>query len=270
MKNPSGLLGVTIIIIYFCISVLAILDITPYSQLEQNPGQRLQGPNLEHIMGTDLFGRDVTSRLMIGIKNSILISVISVLISGLSGTLLGIISAYVGGIWDTLIMRIMDVLFAFPAILLALLVVTVYGSGLGNTVLAIAVVYTPIFARVARGPALSVKKLEFVQSAFSIGTDRWRIIVFHILPNIMAPIITQCSLALSWALLTEAGLSFLGLGTQPPNASIGVMLNESRKLMEIAPWLLLFPGIAITLGVLGFNLLGDALRDTLDPRLVET
>ena len=141
MKNPSGLLGVTIIIIYFCISVLAILDITPYSQLEQNPGQRLQGPNLEHIMGTDLFGRDVTSRLMIGIKNSILISVISVLISGLSGTLLGIISAYVGGIWDTLIMRIMDVLFAFPAILLALLVVTVYGSGLGNTVLAIAVVY---------------------------------------------------------------------------------------------------------------------------------
>ena len=269
VRNPSGFVGVTILIIYLCISCLASLDFTPYSQLAQNPGQRLQEPSLEHLMGTDLFGRDVASRLMVGIKNSILIAGMSVLLSGFIGTFLGIISAYIGGLWDMLIMRIMDVFFAFPAILLALLVVAVLGSSLTNTVLAITVVYTPIFARVARGPALSVKNLEFVQSALSIGTDHWRIIVLHILPNIMAPIITQCSLALSWALLTEAGLSFLGLGTQPPNSSIGVMLNESRKLMEIAPWLLLYPGIAITLGVLGFNLLGDALRDTLDPRLVE-
>ena len=158
-------------------------------------------------------------------------------------------------------MRIMDIFFAFPAILLALLVVTILGRGLNKTIIAIAVVYTPIFARVARGPVLSVKEMEFVTAARSIGMKHDRIVFRHVLPNTLAPLIVQVSLALSWALLTEAGLSFLGLGTQPPEPSWGVMLSDSQGISEIAPWLMIYPGLSIMLGVLGFNLLGG-LRDT--------
>jgi peptide/nickel transport system permease protein len=164
-------------------------------------------------------------------------------------------------------MRIMDVFFAFPALLMALVVVSILGAGINTTVLAITIIYTPIFARVARGPVLSVKAMEFVTAARSIGVQSGGILWRYILPNTLAALIVQTSLALSWALLTEAALSFLGLGTQPPAASWGVMLSESRGLAENAPWLMLFPGAAIMLGVLGFNLLGDGLRDVLDPRL---
>jgi peptide/nickel transport system permease protein len=176
------------------------------------------------------------------------------------------IGGYAGGWLDNLIMRVMDLFFAFPAILLALSIVAALGPGLSNTVLAIAVVYTPIFARVARGPVLCTKAMEFVEAARSIGAGHGRILLRHILPGITAPLLVQVSLALSWAMLTEAGLSFLGLGTIPPDPSWGSMLSDSRRLMELAPWTTIFPGIAIMLGVLGFNLLGDGLRDVLDPR----
>jgi peptide/nickel transport system permease protein len=267
LSNRSGAVGLAIVAFYIVIAVCGTMGLTPYPSVEQHPRERLQAPSATYVMGTDLFGRDVTSRLIEGAGNSLRIAVLAVALSGTLGTLIGMISGYIGGIPDNVIMRTMDVFFAFPAILLALLVVAILGPGINTTVLAIAVVYTPIFARVARGPVLSVKAMDFILAAHCLGMPDTRILFHHILPNTLAPLIVQVSLALSWALLTEAGLSFLGLGTQPPQASWGVMLSESRGLAEMAPWLMFFPGLAIMLGVLGFNLLGDGLRDVLDPRL---
>ena len=267
LLNRSGAVGLLIIIFYVTVATVAALGYTPYSPIEQHRVDRLQAPGPDYILGTDLFGRDIASRLMDGAVNSLRVAITSVLISGIAGTVIGTVSAYIGGMVDNIIMRIMDVFFAFPAILLALLVVAVLGASLDNTILAIAIVYTPIFARVARGPVLSVKEMEFVLAARCLGMRDWRILARHILPNTLAPLIVQASLALSWSLLTEAALSFLGLGTQPPQSSWGVMLSNSRGLSEMAPWLMIFPSLAIMFGVLGFNLLGDGLRDVLDPRM---
>jgi len=267
LRNRSGALGLVIIVFYISIALMGAFGATPYPPTEQHRIDRLQGPSAEYRLGTDLFGRDMASRLIKGATNSLYVAFASVAISSLCGTLIGAGSAYVGGQFDNVIMRIMDVFFAFPAILLALLVVVVLGRGLDKTIIAIAVVYTPIFARVARGPILSVKEMEFVTAARCVGMRDVRILFLHVLPNTLAPLIVQVSLALSWALLTEAGLSFLGLGTQPPEPSWGVMLSDSQGISEIAPWLMIYPGLAIMLGVLGFNLLGDGLRDVLDPRL---
>lgn len=267
MRSRSGLLGLVIVVTYVTVAILGALGITPYSPTDQFPRDRMKGPSAEYRLGTDLFGRDMLSRLIKGATNSLYVALVAVAISSTAGTLIGTVSAYIGGRFDEIMMRVMDIFFAFPAILLALLVVTILGRGLNKTIIAIAVVYTPIFARVARGPVLSVKQMEFVTAARSIGMKHDRIVLRHVLPNTLAPLIVQVSLALSWALLTEAGLSFLGLGTQPPEPSWGVMLSDSQGISEIAPWLMIYPGLAIMLGVLGFNLLGDGLRDTLDPRL---
>lgn len=267
LRTASGAIGATIVALYLIVALMGALGLTPYSPLEQNRVDRLQGPSREHLMGTDILGRDVFSRIIKGGTNSLIVVSLSVLLACTIGTTIGVVSAYRGGLTDTLAMRVMDVFFAFPAILLALLVVTALGAGMRTTILAIALVYTPIFSRVARAPVLALKRTEFVEAANSIGMRRWRILVRHILPNAVAPIIVQISLALSWALLTEAGLSFLGLGTPPPEPSWGQMLAESTGIAEIAPWLLIAPGAAIILSVLGFNLLGDSLRDALDPRL---
>jgi peptide/nickel transport system permease protein len=247
-SNRSGAVGLAIVAFYVVIAICGTLGLTPYPSIQQHPRERLQGPSPQYVMGTDLFGRDVASRLMEGAGNSLRVAVLAVALSGTLGTLIGMT-------------------FAFPASLLALLVVAILGPGINTTVLAIAVVYTPIFARVARGPVLSVKAMDYILAARCLGLPGVRILFLHVLPNTLAPLIVQVSLALSWALLTEAGLSFLGLGTQPPQASWGVMLSESRGIAEMAPWLMFFPGLAIMLGVLGFNLLGDGLRDVLDPRL---
>ena len=228
---------------------------------------RLQPPNARYLLGTDEFGRDILSRLIQGARVSLRVAIASITGASVLGTALGVLSGYVGGNLDHVIMRVMDVFFAFPAILLALGIVAALGPGSDNAILAIAVVYTPIFARVARGPVLAIKEMEYVAAARAVGVPPGRMVLRHILPNAMAPIIVQISLGLSWAILTEAALSFLGLGTQPPEPSWGGMLSESRKLMELAPWMAVFPGAAIMLAVLGFNLLGDGLRDVLDPRL---
>ncbi|MGA2112490.1 MAG: ABC transporter permease [Anaerolineales bacterium] len=195
------------------------------------------------------------------------IALSSIAIALFFGTVLGMIAGYFGGAADSIIMRIMDMFFAFPSLLLALFIVTALGPGAGNTILAIALVYLPIFARVARAPVLTLKEREFVQAAVLIGARDSRILVRHILPNLLAPLIVTATLALSWAVLTEAGLSFLGLGTVPPNPSWGSMLSDSKTLMEFAPWTTIFPGLAILFCVLGFNFLGDGLRDVLDPRI---
>lgn len=267
LRSRSGALGLLLILFYITMAVIGLLGLTPYSPTEQHRLDRLQGPSSRYYLGTDMFGRDVFSRLIRGSTNSLYVAFFSVAISGSLGTLIGTTSAYLGGLYDNVMMRIMDVFFAFPAMLLALLVVVVLGRGLDKTILAIAVVYTPIFARVARGPVLAVKEMEFVTAARCLGMRHSRILLLHVLPNTLAPLLVQVSLALSWSLLTEAGLSFLGLGIQPPEPSWGVMLSESQGISEIAPWLMIYPGLAIMLGVLGFNLLGDGLRDVLDPRM---
>lgn len=267
LRNRSGLVGLTLVTAYIIIGLLGALAITPFPSLEQHTRDRLKPPSETYIMGTDLFGRDIASRLMEGAANSLRVALLSVSVATIFGTLLGTLAGYIGGLFENITMRVMDVFFALPALLLALVIVSVFGPGVNTTVLAIATVYTPIFARVARAPVLSVKEMEFVTAARCLGMRDARIIFQHILPNTLAPLIVQVSLALSWSLLTEAGLSFLGLGTQPPTPSWGVMLSESRGIAEIAPWLMIYPGLSIVLGVLGFNLLGDALRDVLDPRL---
>jgi peptide/nickel transport system permease protein len=268
--SAGGKIGIAIVGLYVLVALLGALGLTPYSPLEQHRIDRLQGPSRDYWMGTDVQGRDMASRIIKGGTNSLYVVLLSVSLATVSGTAIGVIAGYSGGFVDNVAMRVMDVFFAFPAILLALLVVTILGPGMNNTIVAIALVYTPIFARVARGPVLALKETEFVEAANCIGMRRWRILLRHILPNSFAPIIVQISLALSWALLTEAGLSFLGLGTPPPEPSWGQMLADSTGIAEIAPWLLFFPGLAIILSVLGFNLLGDSLRDALDPRMRST
>jgi len=266
--NRSAVLGLIIVVLYIVLTILGALTITPFPPNEgHGKSDRLQPPNAIYIMGTDQFGRDIFSRVIRGTVHSMRVAFFSVTIAVIFGTTIGMISGYMGGFVDTLIMRIMDVFFAFPAILLALAVVSALGPGPNNAIPAIAIVYIPIFARVSRAPVLSVKALEYVAAARCVGMRNWRILFSHVLPNSLAPVLVTISLALSWALLTEAGLSFLGLGPQPPEPSWGLMLQDGRNLVESAPWLAVFPGLAIMGSVLGFNLLGDGLRDLLDPRL---
>ncbi|TPI23675.1 ABC transporter permease [Mesorhizobium sp. B3-2-1] len=265
--HGSGRIGGIIVCVYLLLAILGLLGLTPHNPITQYRIDRLHAPSAAYWMGTDLFGRDVASRLMAGIGQSFTVAFFSVAFAALAGTVLGLAAAWLGRRWDGVVMRIMDVLLAFPAILLALLIVTVAGPGTWTSVVAIGIVYTPIFTRVVRGPALSLKAREFVDAARTFGSSASYIVTRHLLLNLVAPLTVQVTLALAWALLTEAGLSFLGLGTQPPAASLGLMLSDSRNLMETAPWLMIFPGLAIMISILGFNLLGDALRDILDPRM---
>lgn len=265
--HTSGRIGGAIVLLYLAIALLGLMGFTPHDPLMQNRLDRLHSPTITYWMGTDLFGRDVTSRLMRGVGQSFTVAFLSVAFASLAGTVLGLAAAWFGHRLDGIIMRLMDVLLAFPAILLALLVVAIVGPGTWTSVVAIGIVYTPIFTRVVRGPALSLKARDFVDAARTFGSSRTYILTRHLLLNLVAPLTVQITLALAWALLTEAGLSFLGLGTQPPASSLGLMLSDSRNLMETAPWLLVFPGLAIMVSILGFNLLGDALRDILDPRM---
>jgi peptide/nickel transport system permease protein len=242
--------------------------LAPYPPEAQHPADRLLPPSPPtYILGTDQFGRDVYSRLLFGAANSLRVAILSVAIALVLGVAIGIPAGYVGGTVDNVLMRLIDLLFAFPAILLALFIAAVLGPGQRNTIIAISIVYMPIFARVMRAAVLDVKDNEYILAAYSIGTRHGAVIWRHILPNSLAPLIVQISLALSWAILTEAALSFLGLGVIPPEPSWGSMLSEARLLMELAPWLAFAPGFAIMFAVLGFNLLGDGLRDVLDTRL---
>ncbi len=266
LRHRSGMVGLVIVLVYLFIALTAAW-ISPYSPIDMHTKDRLQPPNSTYLFGTDEFGRDIFSRLMNGATNSLRVALISVAVSGFLGTLAGILSGFLGGWTENILMRLMDLIFAFPAILLALSISAALGPGESNTILAISIVYLPIFARVARGSVLQIKELEYIEASRSLGATKFRLILNHIVPNSLTPTIVQVSLALSWAILTEASLSFLGLGTIPPSPSWGLMLSDSRKLMELAPWMAFAPGVAIMGGILGFNLLGDGLRDVLDPRL---
>ena len=241
--------------------------LAPYDPNKIDMADRFAAPSLEHPFGTDDFGRDILSRVMVGARVSLMVGLIAVGISAVVGSSLGLVSGYSGRVTDEVIMRAMDVLFAFPAILLAITIMAILGRGIGNAMIAIGIVYIPIFARIARGSVLSVRENEFVEAARAIGTSDLRIMLRHIFPNILSPLIVEITLSLSFAILAEAALSFFGLGTQPPDPSWGRMLSEGRAYFQQSVWLAIFPGLAIMMTVLGFNLLGDGLRDALDPRL---
>ncbi len=266
VKNYVFLLGVIIVLLYIFISLFASY-ITEYTPEQMNPDDMLSAPNKRHIFGTDQFGRDIFTRIVYGTRVSFLVATSSVAISLMTGVTVGLISGFFGGWIDNLLMRVMDVIFTFPAMLLAIFIMAVLGETIFNIVLAIGIIYTPQFARVSRASVLSVKNMDYIQAAIALGVSRFGIITRHILKNILASIIVQASLTLSLAILLESALSFLGLGVQPPAPSWGNMLSTSREFMIIAPWTAIFPGLAIVLLVLGFNLLGDGLRDILDPKL---
>ncbi len=263
-EDPATLVGAALVGVYFAVAILV-----PYLPLRdplQLSADRLAGPSAGFPLGTDSLGRDLLSRVLFGARLSVEVSALSVAWATLVGGALGLVGGYAGGAVDMVIGRILDVFFAFPAILLALAIVAALGPDPRNVVIAIGVVYTPIFARVVRGPVLALKVVGFVEAARGVGATPQRIVLRHIVPNLLSTLIVQVSLALSWAVLTEGALSFLGLSAQPPAPSWGVMLNEGRQHLEFATHLALFPGLAIMIAVLGFNLLGDGLRDVLDPR----
>ncbi len=241
--------------------------VAPYDPVEQSIIARLKGPTAAHWLGTDQFGRDVLSRIIHGSRASLMVSGSAVAAALLAGGTLGLIAAFYRGWAERITMRAMDVLFAFPVMLLAIGVVAVLGPGTWTAAMAIAVVYTPIFARLLRGPALVICESDYVTGARAAGASDRRIIFFHVLPNLASVVLVQTSLLLSAAILVEASLSFLGLGTQPPAPSLGLMLSEGRNFLMLSPWSAIFAGAAILLLGFGLNLLGDALRDTLDPRL---
>ncbi|AFZ69466.1 ABC transporter permease [Deinococcus peraridilitoris] len=265
-RNPLGLLGLLLTLGVLLLALGAPL-LSPVGPLDQQILERFKPPSVSHPLGTDQFGRDTLARILYGYRASLSVAVAAVTIALLVGGSLGVIAAFMGGWLDRLIMRVMDVLLAFPVILLAIGIVAVLGQGQFNTALAIGVVYIPTFARLLRGPALVLKASDYVSAAQALGARDARIIFRHILPNITAVVLVQTSLALSTAILVEASLSFLGLGTQPPHPSLGLMLSESRTFLTLQPWPAVFSGLAILLASLGFNLLGDSLRDILDPRL---
>jgi peptide/nickel transport system permease protein len=266
LGNRIGLSGAIIVLVCLLVAVLAPL-IAPYGPEETHQNWKLFAPNEYFLFGTDEFGRDILSRIMFGAQISLEVGLISVSLALLFGATAGVIAGFFGGWLDALIMRCMDVLFAFPAILLAIGIMAVLGTGIANAMLAIGIVYAPSFARLTRASVLSLKEMEFVQAARVVGSTDVHILGRHVVPNILSPLIVQISFSLSTAILTEAALSFLGLGTPPSVASWGAMLSASRRFVELDPWPAIFPGLAIMLLVLGFNLFGDGLRDVLDPRL---
>jgi peptide/nickel transport system permease protein len=236
-----------------------------YAPDEMHMTARFSPPSRRFLLGTDNFGRDLLSRVAVGARISLRVSLISVLTAALAGATLGVFSGYFGGAVDAAVMYVIEVLLAFPSLLLALAIMGVLGSNLTNLVLAISVVYVPVFARLVRGEVLSVRERLFVEAARAIGASPLRVIGRHILPNILSLIIVQMTIQLSYAILAESSLSYLGFGTQPPTPSWGRMLNEGRSFLGMDPWMSVWPGLFVMTSLIGFNLLGDGLRDALDP-----
>ena len=249
------------------LTALISLIWTPYDGNKMNARVRLQGPSLSHPLGTDQYGRDTLSRVMVGAGNSIIVGLVTVVIGLVVGVLLGLASAYCGRWVDESIMRLSDLLFGFPAVLTAILITSILGPSMINAMLAIGIFYIPIFARLTRAVSMTIWQREFIAAARACGISDWAITWRHVLPNILSPLLIQGTIQFAVAILAEAGLSYLGLGTQPPHASWGRMLNEAQTFMNLSPWMAIFPGLAIAWAVLGLNLLGDGLRDMLDPKM---
>jgi peptide/nickel transport system permease protein len=265
-RSRGVIVGASILLIIVILATLAPI-LTPYDPEKIDPITGLRAPDAEHIFGTDNFGRDVFTRVLYGGRLSVQVGLISILIASTIGTTLGILSGYSGGWVDTIIMRLMDVLLAFPGILLALAIVAILGKSLPNVMIAVGISTIPTFTRIVRGSALSIKQMDYVEAARALGCSHIRIMTRHILPNVITPIIVVATNGIAGAIIAGSALSFLGLGAQAPTPEWGIMLSEGRVYLRSAQWVTTFPGLAIMITVLAINLLGDGLRDVLDPRL---
>jgi peptide/nickel transport system permease protein len=269
IRRPLTLLGAVIVLLFAMVAIFGPL-MAPHdpTQIYYTPGLTPPSPpSATFPFGTDATGRDILSRVLAGARISLTVGIVAVGIATLCGTLLGLISGYFGGWTDSIIMRLMDVMLAFPDILLAIVIITVLGPGLTNVMIAVGIAAIPAYTRTVRAAVLSVRNLDYVEAARALGAPAWRIILSHVLRNVLTPIVVLVTLSIGLAILTAAGLSFIGLGAQPPAPEWGDMLNDAQNYLQQAWWMAVFPGVAIVLVVLGLNLLGDGLRETLDPSL---
>lgn len=266
VRNPLSVIGLILVVTITACAIAAPL-LAPQDPAQQHLMDKRSKPFGKYLLGADQFGRDILSRLIYGSRVSLTVAVGSILIALAGGLLVGVVSGYAGGVWDAVLMRIMDLLLSFPYLLLAIVLVTAFGSGVFNTTLAIGIWALPTFARMIRVAVMSLKNREYVTSARAVGAGSLRIIFSHIVPNFVSPVIVYATLFMANAIMMEAALSFLGLGVQPPTPSWGEMISSGRNLLMVAPHVSTIPGFAIMIAVLGFNLLGDGLRDALDPRM---
>lgn len=266
LRSPLTVIGLAIVVVFVLAAIAAPL-LSPYDPISQKLSQRLKPPSTEHILGTDQLGRDVWSRLLNGARISLTIGLVVVASAVLFGTVIGLVAGYIGGLVDEVLMRLTEIFFAFPSLILAMAIAGALGPSLTNAMIAIAVVSWPVYARLVRGQVLALRHREFIEAAEAVGVSTPRILRKHLLPNTLSPIMVQASFDLGGAILIAAGLSFIGFGAQPPTPEWGVMISDGRKYVSTHPWLPLFPGLAILFTVAAFNLIGDGLRDALDPRL---
>jgi len=266
LANPLNLVAIALIVILAACALLAPV-LAPYDPLAQDLAVRLKPPSPEHWLGSDSLGRDIASRILYGARISLLVGVVVVASAGVFGTFIGLVAGYAGGLVDEALMRLTEVFLAFPALILAMAIAGALGPSLTNAIIAIAAVTWAVYARLVRGQILSLRQREFVEAARAMGASRRRIVLRHLLPNTLAPLMVQASFDMGSSIIAAAGLSFIGFGAQPPTPEWGVMISEGRNFISTQPWLSLFPGLAILLAVGSFNLLGDGLRDAFDPRL---
>lgn len=264
-RHKKGVFGLALLSVILASALLAPI-VSPYSPTEMHTPDRFSAPNADYWLGTDFYGRDLLSRILFGFRQSLYIALSAVLLSMILGSSLGVLAGFFRRL-EAIIMRTMDVMFAFPVLLLAITIVVVLGTGASSTILAIGIVYVPIFARIARGPTLGVKEEAYVEAATAIGCGSGSIIARHVLPNVAAPIFVQATIQLATTIVFESALSFLGLGTQAPNASLGLMVSNGRDYLHLSPWPTVMPSLAIVAIVLGFNLVGDSLQEMLDPQM---
>ena len=264
-RNRLAIIGLVLVTIEVVFAVFASV-LTPYDPNVMDYKALLQGPSAQHLLGTDELGRDILTRMMYGARLSLIVGISAVSIAVCLGVPFGLISGYVGGAFDEIMMRVVDSVMALPALVLALTIAAVLGSGLVNATIAIAVVTAPTYTRLVRGQVLAIKQNDYVVAAQSIGAPTWRVLARHLLPNAFSPVIVQASLGIGFAIILESSMSFIGLGAMPPTPSWGNMVQIGFQFLEIAPWCVLAPATAIFLAVLGFNMLGDGLRDALDPQ----
>ncbi len=265
LRTPAGVAGLVLSLLVVGLGLLApVLAPRAYDAMSTLV---LSGPTGDAWFGTDQFGRDLLSRVLYGVKLSLKVAALSAVLAAVVGTFLGVTAGYFGSWYDAIVMRLMEILMAFPPLLLAIAIMSVLGNNMTNLIVAIGLVYLPVFARIARAPVLALREEDMVTAAYALGAGSGRILWKYILPNMLSPVVVQLSLAVSNAVLTEAALSYLGLGVQPPEPSLGGLIQEGQPLMMLAPWLAIFPGITIMVMIFAFNLLGDTVRDQLDPRL---
>jgi len=265
LRNRSLMIGAVVILVLIVSAVFAPL-IAPYNPQAMNLIAANQPPSLAHLAGTDSFGRDMFSRILYGGRIALIVGFVSTAISAVLGCLLGFVAGYTGGMTDNLVQRLMDLLLAFPGILLAFLVIAILGPGISNAIIAIGIGGLPVYARVARGEVLKLREREYIEAARAMGAGRGRLLLRHLIPNALSPILVLSGLGIASAILTEAALSYIGLGAQPPTTDWGATLAQAQDFIETQWWLPTFPGLAIVFAALGFNLMGDGLRDLLDPR----